>query len=163
MNLAYRLAAGGTGNLPRLPGSLHLNRRLSQWLRFLPDGSIEVRSGKVEIGQGIATALAQIAAEELDVGIERIRMVAASTAGSPNEGVTSGSLSIHGQDVEIEFRDGEAIVYVTGRFDVLLDGRGEVESARGHRIGWGLRPRTVRIDGFLLADAPPAAGDGVAA
>ena len=53
----------------------------------------------------------------------------------------SGSLSIHGEDVEIEFRDGEAIVHVTGRFDVLLDGRGEVESPRGLRVGWGLRPR----------------------
>ncbi len=93
MNLAYRLAAGEAGKLPRLPGSLHLNRRLSQWLRFLPDGTIEVRSGKVEIGQGITTALAQIAAEELDVPIARIRMLPASTAASPNEGVTSGSLS----------------------------------------------------------------------
>ena len=54
---------------PQLPGSLNTNRRLAQWLRFLPDGTIEVRPGKVEIGQGIVTALAQIAAEELDVGI----------------------------------------------------------------------------------------------
>lgn len=50
--------------------------------------------GKVEIGQGIVTALAQIAADELDIDIGRVRMVRASTAASPNEGVTSGSLSI---------------------------------------------------------------------
>jgi CO/xanthine dehydrogenase Mo-binding subunit len=48
----------------------------------------------VEIGQGIVTALAQIAADELDVDIGRVKMVRASTAGSPNEGVTSGSLSV---------------------------------------------------------------------
>ncbi len=53
-----------------------------------------VSPGKVEIGQGIVTALAQIAADELDVDIGRVRMVRASTAGSPNEGVTSGSLSV---------------------------------------------------------------------
>jgi CO/xanthine dehydrogenase Mo-binding subunit len=53
-----------------------------------------VSPGKVEIGQGIVTALAQIAADELDVDIGRIRMIRASTAGSPNEGVTSGSLSV---------------------------------------------------------------------
>jgi CO/xanthine dehydrogenase Mo-binding subunit len=53
-----------------------------------------VSPGKVEIGQGIVTALAQIAADELDVEIGRVRMVRASTAGSPNEGVTSGSLSV---------------------------------------------------------------------
>ena len=40
------------------------------------------------------TALAQIAADELDVDIARVQMVRASTATSPNEGVTSGSLSI---------------------------------------------------------------------
>jgi nicotinate dehydrogenase subunit B len=53
-----------------------------------------VSPGKVEIGQGIVTALAQIAADELDVDIARVQMVRASTAGSPNEGVTSGSLSV---------------------------------------------------------------------
>src|SRR5260370_13064676 len=53
-----------------------------------------VSPGKVEIGQGIVTALAQIAADELDVEIGRVRMVRASTAASPNEGVTSGSLSV---------------------------------------------------------------------
>ncbi len=108
MNLAYRLAADGAGNLPRLPGSLHLNRRLGQWLRFLPDGSVEVRSGKVEIGQGIVTALAQIAAEELQVGIERIRMVPASTACSPDEGVTSGSLSIQESGIALRYACAEA-------------------------------------------------------
>ena len=53
-----------------------------------------VSPGKVEIGQGIVTALAQIAADELDIDISRVQMVRASTAASPNEGVTSGSLSV---------------------------------------------------------------------
>jgi len=77
-----------------LPTSLKANPRLAQWLSILPAGRIEVRSGKVELGQGITTALAQIVAEELDVAPERIAMVPASTAGSPNEGFTSGSLSV---------------------------------------------------------------------
>src|SRR5205085_12204816 len=50
--------------------------------------------GKVELGQGIMTALAQIAAEELGVPLDKIRMLPVSTAVSPDEGVTSGSLSI---------------------------------------------------------------------
>ena len=53
---------------------------------------MEVFSGKVEIGQGILTAVAQIVADELDIDIARVRMMPASTATSPNEGVTSGSL-----------------------------------------------------------------------
>ena len=81
------------GKLKR-PGSLEKNPHLSQWLRVHLDGTVSIFTGKVEIGQGILTALAQIAAEELGLAPERIRMVAADTALSPDEGVTSGSLSI---------------------------------------------------------------------
>ena len=77
-----------------LPTSLAANPKLSSWVRFTPDGTVALSPGKVEIGQGIVTALAQIAADELDVDIARVRMLRASTAASPNEGVTSGSLSV---------------------------------------------------------------------
>ncbi|WP_439369460.1 molybdopterin cofactor-binding domain-containing protein [Bradyrhizobium sp. DASA03120] len=79
---------------PKLPVSLVANPRLSSWVKFTADGRVAISPGKVEIGQGIVTALAQIAADELDVEISRIEMIRASTAASPNEGVTSGSLSI---------------------------------------------------------------------
>jgi nicotinate dehydrogenase subunit B len=78
----------------KLPVSLAANPRLSSWVRFAADGEVTLSPGKVEIGQGIVTALAQIAADELDVDIARVKMVRASTSESPNEGVTSGSLSI---------------------------------------------------------------------
>jgi CO/xanthine dehydrogenase Mo-binding subunit len=57
-------------------------------------GEVVVRTGKVELGQGILTALAAIAAAELDVAPRRVRVVAASTQGAPDEGYTAGSLSI---------------------------------------------------------------------
>jgi CO/xanthine dehydrogenase Mo-binding subunit len=79
---------------PKLPVSLVANPRLSSWVRFTGEGRVAILPGKVEIGQGIVTALAQIAADELDVDISRVDMIRASTATSPNEGVTSGSLSI---------------------------------------------------------------------
>src|SRR4029079_9117286 len=79
---------------PALPVSLVANPKLSSWLKFSRDGQVTVSPGKVEIGQGIVTALAQIAADELDVDLSRVQMIRASTASSPNEGVTSGSLSI---------------------------------------------------------------------
>jgi nicotinate dehydrogenase subunit B len=93
VNLAFNLASGAVAGSP-LPGSLRVNRRLAQWLRFHVDGCVEVFSGKVEIGQGILTALAQIAAEELDVSLDQVRMVPASTMVSPDEAITSGSLSV---------------------------------------------------------------------
>jgi CO/xanthine dehydrogenase Mo-binding subunit len=77
-----------------LPVNLKANPRLSRWLRFSRDGYVELSPGKVELGQGIVTALAQIAADELDVRLDRIRMVPVSTAASPNEGTTSSSLSV---------------------------------------------------------------------
>lgn len=78
---------------PKLPVSLAANPRLSSWVKF-DDGQVMVSPGKVEIGQGIVTALAQITADELDLDIGRVRMIRTSTAESPNEGVTSGSLSV---------------------------------------------------------------------
>jgi len=63
-------------------------------IRFERDRTVWIASGKVELGQGINTALAQIAAEELDVAFERVRIVPPSTAHSPDEGYTSGSMSI---------------------------------------------------------------------
>jgi len=103
--LGYHIVdSGGSA----LPGSLQTNRRLSQWLRFRPDGIVEVSSGKVEIGQGILTAVAQIVADELDVDLARIRMVPATTAASPNEGVTSGSLSVEQSGSALRWASAEA-------------------------------------------------------
>ena len=59
----------------KLPGSLDTNRRLDQWLKFESNGTITVYTGKVEIGQGVVTAMAQIAAEELDVTLAKVRML----------------------------------------------------------------------------------------
>src|SRR5262245_25110474 len=76
-----------------LPLSLTDNPILSQWIAFEP-GRVRVASGKVEIGQGILTALTQIAAEELDVRPDQINLVSGQTDVSPAEGFTSGSYSI---------------------------------------------------------------------
>lgn len=63
-------------------------------IRFEHDRTVWIASGKVELGQGISTALAQIAAEALDVAFECVRVIPPSTAYSPDEGYTSGSMSI---------------------------------------------------------------------
>src|SRR6202171_3121804 len=78
----------------RLPVSLAANPVLSSWVRFSSEGHVTVSPGKVEIGQGIVTALAQIAADELDVDIGRVQMLRACTASSPNEALASGSFYV---------------------------------------------------------------------
>jgi CO/xanthine dehydrogenase Mo-binding subunit len=77
-----------------LPQSLIDNPLLSQWIAFEEPGRVRVGSGKVEIGQGILTALTQIAAEELDVAFDQVRLVSGQTDVSPAEGFTSGSYSV---------------------------------------------------------------------
>jgi nicotinate dehydrogenase subunit B len=91
-----------------LPGSLDTNRNLSQWLDINADGTVTMRPGKIEIGQGILTALRQIVAEELDVNLERVKLVTAVTALSPNEGVTSGSRSIEESGTAFRYAAAEA-------------------------------------------------------
>ena len=77
-----------------LPNAIQRHPQLDEWLSINEDGTITVRTGKVEIGQGIKTSLAMIAAEELDVSPGRIRVQTADTELTPDEQVTSGSMSV---------------------------------------------------------------------
>lgn len=76
------------------PGSLKGTPLLDSWIRIDADGGITVFTGKVELGQGIKTALIQVAAEELMVQPRRIRLVTADTARTPDERYTAGSQSM---------------------------------------------------------------------
>ena len=79
---------------PGLPGSLKTASLLDSWIRIDADGTITVFTGKVELGQGIKTALIQVAAEELVVDPRAITLVTADTARTANEGYTAGSQSM---------------------------------------------------------------------
>src|SRR5918911_2944667 len=79
---------------PQLPGILRDNPRLDQWVRIAEPGKVTVATGRVEIGQGVLTAMRQIAAEELDVAPDRILLQTGDTELTPNEGYTAGSQSI---------------------------------------------------------------------
>jgi nicotinate dehydrogenase subunit B len=68
--------------------------RLEQRIRVEPDGSITALSGKIEFGQGIRTAFAQIVADELDVPIERVHVVLGDTDQVPFDFGTFGSHSV---------------------------------------------------------------------
>lgn len=98
----------GSSASPPLPGSLQNNRRLDGWLRINADATVTLCTGKVELGQGILTALTQIVAEELDVDILRIAVVSGITGHTPNEGVTSGSLSIQDSGTALRVAAAEA-------------------------------------------------------
>jgi nicotinate dehydrogenase subunit B len=77
-----------------LPGPLNDNPNLDRWVAFPSPGKVTVLTGRVELGQGVLTAMAQIAADELDVAFERITVQSGDTEMAPNEGYTAGSQSI---------------------------------------------------------------------
>src|SRR6476659_6807759 len=87
-------SAAVTAPSKNLPKSLLDNPLLGTWIGFEETGRVRLATGKVEIGQGVLTALAQIAAEVLDVTPARLRVVSGETPTSPREGFTSGSNSI---------------------------------------------------------------------
>ena len=92
----------------RLPGSLQNNRMLDAWLRIDPSGTVTIFSGKIELGQGIGTALAQIAADELDVDLKRVSLIHGDTALTPNEGQTAGSQSVQNGGTAVRYACAEA-------------------------------------------------------
>jgi nicotinate dehydrogenase subunit B len=86
---------------PNLPGSLKGAPLLDSWIRIDADGSITVFTGKAELGQGAKTAFQQIAAEQLDVPFEALKVVTADTSLTANEGYTSGSQSMQNSGTAI--------------------------------------------------------------
>ncbi len=85
-------AAAAAG--PKLPGSLQNNPMLDSWIRIDADGGVSLFTGKAELGQGIKTALLQLAAEELDLEPRVIKVISSDTDQTPDEGYTAGSRSM---------------------------------------------------------------------
>src|SRR5258706_338096 len=77
-----------------LPGSLKTTPMLDAWISITAEGRVTVFTGKSELGQGIKTALVQVAAEQLNVPIGSIALVTSDTDRTPAEGYTSGSQSM---------------------------------------------------------------------
>ena len=129
----------------RLPGSLQTNRTLDAWLRINADGSVTVFTGKVELGQGIVTALAQIAAEELEVPLGRVTMISGDTGRTPNEGQTAGSQSIEQSGTALRMAGAEVRALLIGlaarklgvSADTLKVTDGVIHAPDGRKVGYG--------------------------
>lgn len=77
-----------------LPPSLAQHPHIDAWLQVLGDGRLRVYTGKMELGQGIRIAIAQVAAEELHTSPDRLEVHLAETGVTPDERYTSASVSI---------------------------------------------------------------------
>jgi nicotinate dehydrogenase subunit B len=92
-----------------IPVRPHGGRELiDSWIRLDAEGHVTILTGKKELGQGIRTALIQIAADELEVDIKRCHIINGDTGQTANEGYTSGSNSIEGSGKAIRQAAAEA-------------------------------------------------------
>jgi CO/xanthine dehydrogenase Mo-binding subunit len=130
---------------PSPPGSLKDSPFLDSWIRIDADGSITVFTGKAELGQGFKTAFQQIAAEELDVPFESLKVVTADTRLTANEGYTSGSNSVHNSGTAIQNAAAQVrqllVAEAARRLDLPAENfrteNGAVISPDGQRFGYG--------------------------
>jgi nicotinate dehydrogenase subunit B len=164
-----QLAGGGEGGpgpkvlRPDLPGSLKSTPRLDSWISITPDGKVTVFSGKAELGQGIRTALLQVAAEELDLPPASITFVTADTARTPDEGLTAGSHSMQdggtalanaGANVRLLLRQAAARVWGIPIDGLVTDGRGAVVAPDGRKLGYGALAGAMNLRIEAVANAP---------
>jgi CO/xanthine dehydrogenase Mo-binding subunit len=141
----------------KLPGSLNANRRLDRWLKVNRDGTVTAFPGKVEIGQGILTALAQIVAEELDVALERVRLAPTDTRYSPDEGMTSGSMSITDGGAALRYAAAEArdllLQRAAARLGVSLEQLAVADGVVSARSGGSVTYWELASDDLLAREA----------
>lgn len=127
-----------------LPKSLQDNPELGCWVSFDRPGLIGVGSGKVELGQGILTALAQIAADELAVDPVLVALLPVDTDSAPDEGITAGSQSVEVSGASIRL--------------ALAQARSAMVEAAATRLGADAASLSCR-DGAILIDGRPTGLD----
>lgn len=152
LTLAFSLApawsqgeGGAKGKEGGLPGSLEKEPWLDAWIRIEANNAVTVFTGEAELGQGIKTALLQVAAEELQVNPGRIRLVTADTARTPNEGYTAGSHSMQDSGTALRHAAAQVRFILAGmaaqRFQVAENALtlrdGVFEAPGGRRVMYG--------------------------
>ena len=147
----------------RLPGSLQTNRKLDGWIRINADGTATVFTGKVELGQGILTALKQIAAEELDLPLARIKLISGDTSQTPNEGQTAGSQSVENSGTALRMAGAEVrallVELAAKRLSIAPDqltvADGIVSAPDGRKVSYGDLVAALDLNREATAKATP--------
>ncbi len=164
-----QLAGGGEGGAgpaivnADLPGSLKSWPYLDAWIQLDQNGKATVFTGKAELGQGIRTALTQVAAEELDLPPSKVTLVTVDTLRTPDEGLTAGSHSM--QDSGTAIRNAAANVRMlllakaaatlgVAEADVATKGNGTIVAADGRSLGYGEIAAAVSLHVEALPNAP---------
>ncbi len=152
-------ASGAVAGARDLPGSLKTTPLLDSWIRVEATGRVSVLTGKAELGQGIATALAQLAAEELDLPLDAVAVHTADTGATADEGYTAGSHSMQDSGSAIRAAAAEVRRILVGEAaarwgltaSALRTEGGAVVAPDGRRLGYGV----LVSDALIHVDATP--------
>jgi nicotinate dehydrogenase subunit B len=153
MSLPASVAPHGAP-ITSLPAALARHPALDTWIRLTDDDTVTLFTGKVELGQGLISAIARIGAEELDVALERIRVMTADTSHKLDEQLTAGSMSLSESGSAMRQATAEARAHLLARaaarlgvaFDELVVDDGTVSTATGRRITYWELLRDGRFD-----------------
>lgn len=164
-----QLAGGGEGGAgpavvaPDLKGSLKSSPWLDAWIRIDADGRATVFTGKVELGQGIRTALLQVAAEELDIPPAAVTLVTADTERTPDEGLTAGSHSMQDSGTAIQNAAANvrmllaaeaAKIWALPADRVSTGGDGKLRASDGRTLSYGEVAARLSLHVQAMPDAP---------
>lgn len=167
LSSAQAAATGETEPSGSLSGSLPDDLKpfpyLDSWIRMGAEGRAEVFTGKVELGQGIKTALLQVAAEELDMPPHLVAIVTADTARTPDEGLTAAShsmqyggpaLRLAAANVRLLLLRAAAPLLGVTEADLSTTGDGTIRAGNGRSIGYGAVAATLSLHVEARPDAP---------
>src|ERR1700751_3199801 len=104
------------------------------WLAITRDGSVTLYAGKVELGTGVQTALAQLVAEELDVPVTAVTVIMGDTAMSVDQGPTLGSLSMKASAVPVRRATATARVRIIDQAAIVFGVTAGELTARAGRV-----------------------------
>ncbi len=122
-------------------------------MQVAPDGAVTVFTGKAELGQGIRTALLQVAAEQLYLRPGQVTLVTADTGRTANEGYTAGSHSMQDSGTAIMNAAAEVrAILVAAGGERLGRAGGAVHRRRPDRRAGRAQPRLWRAGRRLAPD-----------
>jgi nicotinate dehydrogenase subunit B len=162
--VAFAIAGRATAQEKKggLPGDLDKYPFLDSWIRIDADGRATIFTGKAELGQGLKTALIQIAADELAMSPGDIELVTADTERTPDEGITAGSHSMQDSgtailnaaaNVRALLTEAAAWRFVTSPDQIEMDD-GFASGPLGQRLGYGELVAGVSLRVVAKPDVP---------
>ena len=132
---------GGAINTASAAGNPRDPAHVAAWLAIGDNGSVTLHAGKVELGTGVQTALAQLVAEELDVAIDSVVVTMGDTSLAVNQGPTVGSQTMQASTLPVRKAAATARALFIARASNVLHAPANQLSTRAGRVYVTSNPR----------------------